>query len=169
MRDMAGSRATISVALRYIICSEAQGGPDAETDISHEETQRPRLEIGSADHGPARSIGAALDLAAHMGASRALADIARLAYSLRRSLAYRAAGAIVGIAASGSGRTAARQRLSPHGGREGVIGELPAAASLCRAMEQRQSFRLIHGDPRCCGSPPRQNPAPGKSRRCHNE
>ena len=44
---------------------------------------------------------------------RGVADIAGIARGLLTSLAYRAAGAIVGVAASGSGRTAAGLRLSP--------------------------------------------------------
>src|SRR3982074_3211068 len=113
MRDMAGSRATINVAQRYIICSDPQGSSDAEADCSPEKTRRARLQNGPADHGAARPLGPALDVADPVATARAAAAVARAPRGLRRSVTHGASGAIVGTAASGPRRTQARERLWP--------------------------------------------------------
>src|SRR5258705_12494328 len=116
---MASSRATINVALCYNICSDMQGSSDAEKDLSHEKTRRPRLPLGPADHGAARFAGAALEFADHLGAAGAAADVARLACGLRRGLADRPSGPAVGSAAGGA-RRAHAPRISPHAAGEGI-------------------------------------------------
>src|SRR5258708_36364176 len=106
MRDIGCSHATINVAACYNICSKRQEVPrkdsSAETDLSHKRTRGARLDIGPADHGAARPLGAALDLAHAVGTSRANADIARPSRCLRRSLADRASGPAVGSAGGGT-------------------------------------------------------------------
>src|ERR1700730_6890933 len=136
MRDMANSRATISVAARYNICSTMQEGPDAENDAGREETRRPGLAVGPADHGAARSLGAALDIADPLGIARAGSDIAQSARGLRRSLAHRASGAAIGTARGRPRRARRGRRLRPDAAGAGATRTLPAAASLRRALEQ---------------------------------
>src|ERR1700687_2949209 len=136
MRDMVDSRATINVAPCYIICSTlAKGNSDAQTHLCREKTQRARLPVRPADHGDARPVGTALDLAHPVGTSRTVADVACAPRRLRPSLAHRAAGAIVGAAGGGTGRAPSRQRVLPYEYRPGIAGNLPAAAPLCRALE----------------------------------
>src|ERR1700721_2900387 len=80
MRDMTNSRATICVAIRYIIRSTlANGNFDAEKDTSREKTHRARLENRPPDHGAARPAGPALVLAHPVGTARRAADLARAA------------------------------------------------------------------------------------------
>src|ERR1700690_1556619 len=110
---MACSCATLSVAPCYIIRSRPQaagyGNPDAETAFSLQEeakedpqaTPRARLANRPADHGAARPVGAALELANIVGIARSIADLAGATHRLRRSLADRAAGPPVGAAGSG--------------------------------------------------------------------
>src|ERR1700730_14940920 len=116
---MVGSRATLNVAIRYIICSKLQEGSDAETDTNVKKTRRARLDVGPADHGAARPVGPALEPADHLGVARAAADLARLARGLRPSLPHRASNAPVGSARGGVRRADTRQRLLPDGARKG--------------------------------------------------
>src|SRR5665213_3696334 len=137
MRDMpADSCATISVARCYIIRSKLQGLSDAETDARREKKRRARFQERPADHGAARSPGPALEPAHPLGTARRAADLAQLARRLRRSLADRAAGATVRIARGRLCRTGAGGRISPHRIGPRTARNLPAAASLRRAMEQ---------------------------------
>src|SRR5580704_11099332 len=137
MRDMTNSRATICVAIRYIIRSTlANGNFDAEKDTSREKTHRARLENRPPDHGAARPPGPALVLAHPVGAARRAADLAALARGLRRGFADGAAGAAVGTARGGFCRAASLRRLWPDGDRPGTGRHLPAAASFCRTLEQ---------------------------------
>src|SRR5437868_14814895 len=111
MRDMAGSCATLSVAKRYNICSTMQEGSDAKTNAGCEETRRPWLAVGPADHGAARPLGPTLVFTDRLGIARAAAHLARLARRLRRGLADRAADAAVGIARGGLRRVGSCGRL----------------------------------------------------------
>src|SRR3981081_4007058 len=113
MRDMVGSRATLNVAIRYIICSKLQGGSDAETDTNVKKTRRARLAVGRPDRGAARPAGPAREPADHLGVARAAADLARLARGLRPSLPHRASNPPVGSARGRACRADTRQRLSP--------------------------------------------------------
>src|SRR6185437_1571765 len=134
--DMANSCATINVAKRYIICSDAQGACHAETDRAREKTPGARFQHRAADHGAAGLAGAALEPAHCLGIARRAANLARAARRLRRRLADDSANPAGRVARSRPGRTRARERLSPDGAGPGIVRHFHAAASLRRAMEQ---------------------------------
>src|SRR5580692_6797649 len=112
---MTNSRATINVAIRYIICSITQGALYAETDRHHEKTPGARLDHRPADHGAAGFAGAALELAHRLGTARRAADFARAAYRLRRRFADHPANPARRVARGSPRRTHAGKRLSPDG------------------------------------------------------
>src|SRR4029077_15331001 len=146
---MVRSCVTINVALCYIICSAPQGRPDAKTEFDLREdsraTPRTRLKVGPADHGAARPPGPALELADFVGASPSITDLPRAPHSLRRGLADGAAGAPDRAAAGGFRRTNPRGRIPPHRLGSGITGDLPAAASLRRAMAEGAELAMPEG------------------------
>src|SRR6185437_4054597 len=150
--DMANSCATINVAKRYIICSDAQGACHAETDRAREKTPGARFQHRAADHGAAGLAGAALEPAHCLGIARRAADLTRAARRLRRRLADDSANPARRFARSEPGRARAGERLSPDVARPRAVRHLYAAASLRGAMEQAFGRLMLCGRDRQAGA-----------------
>src|SRR5689334_16191444 len=134
---MAGSCATISVSLCYILCSIRQGTVHAKSGLSHDKTPRPRLPHRTAGHGAPGFAGPALDAPHYLGAARGpRADLARAAQRLRRGLTDGAERAAEGVARSRLRRSRRGRRLRAHAARQGAIGTCAAAASLRGEVER---------------------------------
>src|ERR1700704_2543821 len=109
---------------------------DAKTGVGREKSRGPRLPHGPADHGAARPVGPALDLADPVGIAHAGADVTRPAQCLRRNLADRAAGTAIRTARGGFHHAGRTRRLWPDAARPRTVGNRAAAAQICRAMAE---------------------------------
>src|SRR5258708_34139375 len=106
---------------------------DAKTGVRREKSRGPRLPHGPADHGAARPVGPALDLADTLGIAHADADVTRPAQCLRRNLADRAAATAIRTARGGLRPASGRRRLWPDAPRPATGGNRAAARQLSAA------------------------------------